>query len=459
MFEIRLHNFRSFHDPGPAHIRPLTVIVGENSTGKSSFLAILRIALEMISGDLQPNFNRDPFFLGSYDQIAHYRGGRGGRSSSFSFELATDVQLPRDARQASRMGAIPRSFRASYNAEFVKSVSQPAVSNIEVSCEKFRIRISNLHTTEPQISFSLPSARAELSESVHERKGMGIWPLEYFDIHMMFLIIQQVRLSKDPANRESDVARTEVETFGRMWRLAAMRFAPFPVAVAPVRTKPERTYNPIEDRRTSEGSHIPMLLAKTYFTDRERWTTLQMSLNRFGKLSGLFDQVGLKPLGRGPGDPFQIMVKMAGPRSNLIDVGYGVSQVLPIVVDLLMSDSPRTYLLQQPEVHLHPRGQAELASFLASVVMETNNYVVIETHSDYIIDRLRSDIRKKKHITAGMVSILFFERVGIETVLHQMSIDENGNLENAPATYRNFTMEEERRLLGIEEEDLGAAPA
>ncbi len=460
MFEIGLHNFRSFHEPGPAQIKPLTVVVGENSTGKSSFLAILRIALEMIAGDLQPNFNRDPFFLGSYDQIAHYRGGRGGRSSSFSFELSTDVQRP-SFRQLQGKRAIPASFQASYRAEFVKSVSQPAVSKIEVSCEKFRIRIRNLHTSESQVSFLLPSSQNELTKNINIRERIGIWPLESFDItYMMFLTIQQEKLPKDSATiQESQVVRTEVETFGRMWRLAAMRFAPFPVAVAPVRTKPERTYNPIEDRRTSEGSHIPMLLAKTYFADRERWATLQTSLNRFGKLSGLFDQVGLKPLGRGPGDPFQIMVKMAGPRSNLIDVGYGVSQVLPIVVDLLMSDSPRTYLLQQPEVHLHPRGQAELASFLASVVMETNNYVVIETHSDYIIDRLRSDIRKKKHITADMVSILFFERVGMETVVHQMSIDENGNLENVPATYRNFTMEEERRLLGIEDEDLGAAPA
>jgi predicted ATPase len=129
------------------------------------------------------------------------------------------------------------------------------------------------------------------------------------------------------------------------------------------------------------------------------------------------------------------------------------SQVLPIIVDLISSNQPRNYLLQQPEVHLHPRGQAELGTFLATVVKETNNWIFIETHSDYIIDRLRSDIRKGRHLLPEMVSILFLERIGIETKIHQLYIDDNGNLQNVPENYRQFIMDEERRLLGIEDEE------
>jgi AAA ATPase domain/AAA domain len=457
MFEITLHNFRSFHEPGPAQIKPLTVIVGENSTGKSSFLAILRIALEMVSGDLQPNFNRDPFFLGAYDQIAHYRGGRGGRSPSFSFALTTDVDTHR-ARNLPGMQELPSSFRATYFAEFTKSVSQPLLSEIRITCGEFEVGLHRLNTPTPWIDLSVPSRKGELSEGISG--VLRDLRADYFDLGMIFSVILRAILTGETSSEKMpEAARKEIELFRRMWGLAAMRFAPFPVAMAPVRTKPERTYNPIEDRPTSEGSHVPMVLAKTYFTDRPRWTALQGSLNRFGKSSGLFEQVSLKALGRSSSDPFQIMVKMAGPRSNLIDVGYGVSQVLPIIVDLITSDPPRTYLLQQPEVHLHPRGQAELATFLGSIVKETGNYIVIETHSDYIIDRLRSDIRKKKHISADLVSILFLERVGIETIVYQMRIDEDGNLKNAPATYRDFTMEEERRLLGIDEDDLAAESA
>ena len=68
-------------------------------------------------------------------------------------------------------------------------------------------------------------------------------------------------------------------------------------------------------------------------------------------------------------DPFQLQVKVrSGPRANLMDVGYGVSQILPILVDVMRPDTrSRTFLLQQPEVHLHPRGQAALASLFVTL--------------------------------------------------------------------------------------------
>ena len=78
------------------------------------------------------------------------------------------------------------------------------------------------------------------------------------------------------------------------------------------------------------------------------------------------------------GNPFQLKVKVRGPNSNIIDVGYGVSQILPILVRILdppisprpliiEKGTPSFFLLQQPEVHLHPRAQAELSSLLATL--------------------------------------------------------------------------------------------
>lgn len=130
-------------------------------------------------------------------------------------------------------------------------------------------------------------------------------------------------------------------------------------------------------------------------------------------------------------------------------MGYGVSQVLPIIVDLLLNQSSRTYLLQQPEVHLHPRAQAELGSFLAGFVKETNSRLVVETHSDYIIDRLRSDIRDNKNLSCDEVLILFFERQELDVKIHPINIDERGNLRKVPHGYRSFFLQEQQLLLGI----------
>ena len=449
MFNFTLRNFRSFRDAGPVLIRPLTVVVGENSTGKSSFLAVLRIALEMVQGDLNPNFNRDPFFLGAYDQIAHYRGGRGGRSPSFGFTLEATISNHRRRN-------LPSSYKATYVAHFVKAVSQPSLAEVRVSCDNYGIRIKGIGQVTPSISLHFPSWTGELPSRISE---MFIrYPSAPLNLPLFLgFLSRRVRFEFSPELEMPEIRETEVNLFSEMWRLAAQEFGPPPLAMAPVRTKPERTYNPIEDRQTPEGAHMPMVLAKTFLTNRQKWESLQSSLNQFGNLSGLFEQINLKTLGRSASDPFQIMVKMAGPRSNLIDVGYGVSQVLPIVVDILTSEEAHNYLLQQPEVHLHPRGQAELASFLAAIVKNTDNWLTIETHSDYIIDRLRADIRDKKHILPDQVSVLFLERIGIETNIHQMFIDEDGNLQNAPGVYRRFTLQEERRLLGINDKELAEA--
>jgi predicted ATPase len=106
------------------------------------------------------------------------------------------------------------------------------------------------------------------------------------------------------------------------------------------------------------------------------------------------------------------------------------------------------FLLQQPEIHLHPRAQAELGSFLGTVVSNQSMRAVVETHSDYLLDRIRMDIRDKKGLSPDDVIILFFERNGLEVSVRSMEIDEHGNLLNAPPSYRRFFLEEERRFLG-----------
>ena len=130
-----------------------------------------------------------------------------------------------------------------------------------------------------------------------------------------------------------------------------------------------------------------------------------------------------------------------------MDVGYGVSQSLPILVDV-MAATERTFLLQQPEVHLHPRGQAELASLFVEAVRKRRNRFLIETHSDYVIDRVRISVRKGI-LKPDDVSILYFEPAGAAVTIHDLTLDADGNLRNAPAGYRDFFVKETDRLLGF----------
>jgi predicted ATPase len=143
-------------------------------------------------------------------------------------------------------------------------------------------------------------------------------------------------------------------------------------------------------------------------------------------------------------------------QANLVDVGYGVSQVLPVLVDIALADKDSTLLLQQPEVHLHPRAQAQLGTYFVRAV-ELGVNLVVETHSDQILDRVRMEVRdaargkKKKGIQPEQVLILYFERTDEGVKVHPITIGKDGGLVGVPEGYRDFFLREEARFLGVDD--------
>ena len=107
------------------------------------------------------------------------------------------------------------------------------------------------------------------------------------------------------------------------------------------------------------------------------------------------------------------------------------------------------FLLQQPEVHLHPSAQAAMGSLFCQVA-GYERQVVVETHSDHLIDRVRMDVRDgRTKLKPEDVSILYFERNDLDVCIHSLRFDEHGNVQGAPDGYRNFFLEETRRSLGL----------
>jgi predicted ATPase len=167
---------------------------------------------------------------------------------------------------------------------------------------------------------------------------------------------------------------------------------------------------------------------------------------KFGAESGMFQELAIKYLGEGPSSPFQIEIVMHGSSTNLIDVGYGVGQVLPVVIDSEVQAQGNILLMQQPEVHLHPRAQAALGSLFARLAATGDRAFVVETHSDYLLDRVRQEVANGV-IAPDRVAVLFFDKPALETTIHLIELDELGNLVDPPQGYRDFFLEEELNLL------------
>ena len=122
--------------------------------------------------------------------------------------------------------------------------------------------------------------------------------------------------------------------------------------------------------------------------------------------------------------------------------------MLPVVTELLRGEAS-LFLLQQPEVHLHPSAQAALGSLFCQVARRRRQ-LVVETHSDHLLDRVRMDVRDGKgKLKPKDISILFFERGNLDVRIHSLELDAEGNVLGAPPGYRDFFKAETRRSLGL----------
>ncbi|HEX3130813.1 MAG TPA: AAA family ATPase [Thermoanaerobaculia bacterium] len=408
MDRVFFENVRCFSSRQVATLAPLTILVGENSSGKSTFLGLVRLAWDVISSYRTPDFNEEPFLLGAYDQLSF---------------LGSDSEEPvvLGAEFFQETGEV---FRVT--AKFEARRGQPALSEILLDLPPYRV--SALFEREDWITDLIvegPSVRIDSGALLHR------------GVRSLSMALQLTVRDRETLNL------LEAGLLDLQERLKER-----PYAFAPIRTRPLRTYDPIQGLESPEGSHIPTILASTLLSEPGEWTMLADALAEFGRSSGLFSRVEVRRLGSGESDPFQIRVHIGGKAINLIDVGYGVSQIIPIVVDSLRGHRGGTFLLQQPEVHLHPRAQAELGSFLGMLAKQQDKRFVVETHSDHLLDRIRMDVRDRKNgLEPDDVSLLYFDRSSGEGRIHQLELDARGNLMNVPVGYRSFFLNEERRFL------------
>lgn len=116
------------------------------------------------------------------------------------------------------------------------------------------------------------------------------------------------------------------------------------------------------------------------------------------------------------------------------NVGFGISYVLPIVLALLTVEEGKIIVIENPESHIHPRGQAELGR-LIGLASKTGAQLFVETHSDHILNGIRVAV-KEAQISKDLVNILYFDKTTNDkesyTNIHKLRVDKNGTLSKYP---------------------------
>lgn len=438
--EFLLEDVRCFRGEQRAKLRPITLLVGENSTGKTSFLGCYSVLHNLLTGFPSPtlslDFNREPFLMGSFRDIVRLQLGRAGLKDKFRLGVSI---IPSEDR-----GIHPYSIRIS----FLEENGQPVFHSVQYDFGDGQFLILTRGDDNSGMVISGPRFKIQTEYQLDE-----MWP-----IYLNFIANKMFREKSEPTEAEKEAAEYISNILFKDGKKSQnkrdfsnwINYFPELIPVAPLRSKPKRTYNPTKEVASPEGEHIPLLLMRLARTNKREWNSLHDSLVSFGKVSGLFSDISVTKHGKQINDPFQLKIKArSGSRSNIVDVGYGVSQSLPILVDV-RSNKNSTFLLQQPEVHLHPRAQAELSTMLAESYKEDSNTFIVETHSDYVIDRLRILVRAQK-LNPSDVGILYFEPKHNNVNVHNLELDRDGNFIRTPPSYRNFFIRESDLLLGFED--------
>ena len=458
-----LKDVRCFKDKQKFNIRPLTFLVGENSTGKSTALGCFQVITDYLVGRVNSiNFNSDPFQMGSFENIA-----RRSRPKNQEFELGFEFIDDRNStskfqllvtlgEQTNSANPIAKKVRFIFDDGEIIFLNTNTTKNDEKSEIKIKERNSKK-------IFTILSDKYQYRPFFHEALRQIYHYSRYYERRHFREeeeeLSSRVREEKEKPSSE----KKQLIEFIRQKKLDWSTHFYFQCfSFAPIRSEPKRTYEPWDDIATSFGNDIPVRLKNLSIKNNEDWNRLYENLKNFGTESDLFTDIKVRKFGSSSSNPFQLELKIRkGAATNLMDVGYGISQILPLLVRILTQKRyilprhilPRhIFLMQQPEVHLHPKAQAAFTSLLAALAKSKNNAFIIETHSDYMVNRARIDIMNGNIKNPEDVSLIYLEAQGKDVEVHNLCFDKQGNFKkDPPNSYRDFFLTETHRLLGWED--------
>lgn len=435
---VYVNNFRGFQDT-LIPLKKVNFLIGENSTGKTSILSLLNL-LSSPQFWQQYEFNTDQVELGNFKNIVsiesknrgYFRIGflmkeSSGDKNNDALVLMTFTE-ENDLPLLSQFNYLDHQIEMEFKISngVIKHWSEIA-KNIDLSPAGILEKIKNWKTNANEKKLKpLPKKR-------FERSG-GMPPLTYF-------LLTEIDLKKPGFEALSFLSlpmKLLIEGF----------LKPF-IRIAPIRSKPRRTYDRYKYGFSPEGEHSPYLIKKL-LTHPEICETFLRFIEAFGGDSNLLNSVEINTFGNDPSSPFELMVRLNGKLININYVGYGISQCLPLLVEMFSRENGSWFAVQQPEVHLHPKAQAALGRLIHNLALNQDKNFLIETHSDYIIDRFRLTCRQDTKAKIDS-QVLYFERTEQGNTVYPVDIEENGNYsENQPKSFRDFFVKEQMDLLSLD---------
>jgi predicted ATPase len=357
--QLVLRNFRAFETQSIG-FAPITIFVGPNNAGKSSALSAIRI----LSQTLQ---SADPAVPLSLGEFGTFRDVVHGNNPKKTFGIRLGMRLQR------RSHSFEVNFQ--YRTQRRQVVQQSFVANAENE-EIVRTRYS-------------PDRERQIFEQIAGFTSDEVTKLKARFFHFLPRVFE-LRMM---AHRKSAIpALNAIDEFITVAtrKLSGLQY------LGPFRDAPLRAY-PLSGERpsilTPTGKGATDILVADFFRRGSRKRALSKSVQAWLSRAGIASELQVHTLGDRQYD-IRLKHPITGEIENLADVGYGISQVLPVLVAGYNQSPSSVFMVEQPELHLHPRAQSELGDFFCDLY-EAGVQSIIETHSEHLILRLQ------RHVASG----------------------------------------------------------
>ena len=432
---LHIKNFKAWKDTGVIRLAPLTVIFGANSAGKSS-LGHLLLALKQtsLSADrkrpLHLGDSNAMIDLGTFAECLHNHD----LQNALDFELGwkipgkeLDVRDPLSQKKFSGDGLM---LSVTLSAD---TKQQPRVDKLAYQLlRKGKIELAVNYCRDEKGKIEIESNEYKFLRNTGRR-----WPLDEPD--KFYRISDQSRARFQNAEFLSDFALNTEAALNRIYYLG------------PLREHPKRIYSWSGETPESVGQKgefaVAAILAASA-QDRKLNRGPKKHLTRFDafiaqwfKDLGIIESFEVKPVAEGRKE-YEVVVKTHATASEvkITDVGFGVSQVLPALVQAFYCPPNSTIWMEQPEIHLHPQVQAELADVFISATQarengrERNVQLIVESHSEHFLNRLQRRIAEGA-VAPEDVAVYFCRRAGSATELEPLRLNMFGEIENWPENF------------------------
>ncbi len=391
--ELRTQNFKSWQDTSALQFAPLTGLFGANSSGKTSILQVLLMLKQTVE---QPSDWNKPLYFGDEESLVNL-GNFNDVIHKHKLNLSLDISVSWKSSTVSDINKYIRSYNLNVETLLPSQGDRDRSGEISFSTNIFRGAVNNFH----------------YKTDLYRFDG------------------QQPELFRCYGLR---TARTEIgDIFSRFEEAFENLFSRI-LYLGPLREYPRPRYIWKGDHPEGIGQEgekaIPALLSR-----RVRHLSIDKQILSWLQRLDLIDSYDLRPISDTNQD-YEFLVKQykGGPEVQLIDIGFGVSQVLPVLILCYYAPEGSILILEQPEAHLHPKAQTELADVLIDAVTNRNVQIILESHSEYLLSRLQRRIAEKA--IASVDTALYFCEINDGTSeIEQLDVDQYGNIRNWPQDF------------------------